>query len=152
MADGIEISIKGLDEIEKRLQALPEKLRRKHLRTALKDPLEMVRQQAVAQCPQRKPGRGWQAFVSEGDEHLRDNITSKISVGKTSAWGRVGVDYTKVRHGHLVEFGTKPHKIGKMQHPGARAHPFMRPAFDKTGSKVLDDILDYLAKAVEREA
>lgn len=34
-------------------------------------------------------------------------------------------------YAHLVEFGTNPHMIGKRMHPGARAKPFMRPAFDE---------------------
>ncbi len=52
-----------------------------------------------------------------------------------------------VRYAHLVEFGTKPHKIkpqsgrtlrlgrnlfvrGSVNHPGVTAQPFLRPAFD----------------------
>lgn len=43
--------------------------------------------------------------------------------------------------GHLVEFGTAPHfqpKFkGGFRHPGARPHPFFRPAFDSQSSNVL---------------
>ncbi|MCC6426280.1 MAG: HK97 gp10 family phage protein [Phycisphaerales bacterium] len=72
--------------------------------------------------------------------------------------GRGGLEVGKVdpRHyAHLVEFGTRPHAVGKdselatrvnssrkgsgvqlgKQHPGARAKPFMRPAFDSQSNK-----------------
>lgn len=41
-------------------------------------------------------------------------------------------DSKRVRTVHLVEFGTAPHWQPKRNrwHPGARAKPFMRPAFD----------------------
>jgi len=44
--------------------------------------------------------------------------------------------------GHLVEFGTAPHfqpNLGIM-HPGATAHPFMRPAFESTKQEVVDTV------------
>jgi HK97 gp10 family phage protein len=38
------------------------------------------------------------------------------------------------RYAHLVEFGTAPHwqpnRFGGIMHPGARAKPFMRPAYE----------------------
>ena len=107
------INIHGLDEIEKRLQDLPEKLRRKHIRKALKDGTELVREEAARLAPRRKPARGWMTFVETDDgPHLRDNITSKVTVGAGKSSGRVGVDHRKVKHGHMVEFGTRPHKVG----------------------------------------
>jgi HK97 gp10 family phage protein len=149
----MEIKITGLDEIEKRLQQLPEKLRRKAIRQALKDGTEIVRAEAAMKAPRRRPGRGWMGFVERDDgPHLRDNITSKVSVTNKGATGRVGVDYKKVKHGHLVEFGTKPHRIGKLHHPGARKQPFMRPAFDGKGDEAVNTIITQLAQAVEREA
>lgn len=46
------------------------------------------------------------------------------------------------RLGHLIEFGTAPHmeKTGSGQawmHPGSRAFPFMRPAFQSTKDEVI---------------
>lgn len=47
-------------------------------------------------------------------------------------------------YAHLVEFGTQPHTVGRgskveksqygLQHPGAKKHPFMRPALDIAGT------------------
>jgi hypothetical protein len=45
---------------------------------------------------------------------------------------------------HLVEFGTKPHLQenfrGGFYHPGARAKPFFRPAFDSKKATVLETL------------
>jgi HK97 gp10 family phage protein len=150
MADGI--TIKGLDEIARRLEQLPEKLRRKHIREGLRAGSEVVRAEAARLAPRRKPGRGWEGFVERDDgPTLRDSITSKVSVTANGASARVGVDYKKVKHGHLVEFGTKPHRVGKRRHPGAKKQPFMRPAFDNTADESVGIITTRWAKGVEEE-
>ena len=77
-------------------------------------------------------------------------LRRRVGAGKSS--GRVGVDHKKVKHGHMVEFGTRPHRVGKFHHPGARKQPFMRPAFDYKGDKALDIMITQLAEAVEKEA
>ncbi|RPH38363.1 hypothetical protein EHM92_00330 [bacterium] len=169
MAEGI--TIKGLDEIAKRLQALPEKLRRKSIRKALNDGTELVRAEAARLAPSGGTGAVMMAghiIGFDGGPKLKDNIVTKVSVGNTEgragmsdidAYARVGIDYKKVKHGHLVEFGAKPHKIkikinGKtitVQHPGAKKQPFMRPAFDNKGSDAVNTMTTQLAKAVEEE-
>ena len=151
--DSMTVQITGLDGIEKRLELLPEKLRRKAIRQALTDGTELIRDDAQARVPMRKPVRGWMAFLAREDEpHLRDAIVSRVSVTAKGASGRVGVDYKKVRHGHLVEFGTKPHRVRNFQHPGSRKQPVMRPAVDTKGDQAVDVMVSELAKAVEEEA
>jgi HK97 gp10 family phage protein len=157
----VAVEVKGLDEIEKRLQALPEKLRRKAIRQALTDGANIIVEQAKAICHKAPepthPNAG----------HLADAINSRITVGERGASARVGIDYKKVKHGHLVEFGTKAHGTGKPRivyipgtgfrrvsgkHPGSTKHPFMRPAFDTKGDEAVNRITTDLAKAVEKEA
>lgn len=75
---------------------------------------------------------------------------------------------------HLVEFGTAPHLIapknqsgalaikrghgptayvdGAVQHPGATAKPFIRPAFDANKNSVLQIVGTELGKGLERQA
>lgn len=168
---GFTVEIKGLDEIEKRLQALPEKIRRKYIRTALKEGSDLILEEARSKVKRSQVMRHPKAG------HLADAIVSRISVGMNSASARVGVDYKKVSTGHLVEFGTKPHQVGlkvksgprkgqrriirfsdgtfrfaiSEQHPGARKQPFMRPAYDAKGDEALNIMLTMLAQAVEKE-
>ncbi len=149
MAKAGEIQIRGLDEIERRLQQLPEKLRRRHLKDILREGLTLVYDEAKIRAP-RRLSKGWEAFVERGTR-LADAIAITISVTAKKATGKVGIDTKKARHGHLLEFGTKPHKIGKIQHPGSRPRPFMRPAMDAKGDDSLNTMASKLAKAVEKE-
>lgn len=148
------VDIKGLAEIERRLRELPEKVRRKHVRKSLKDATEIVRSDAQRRAPREDMTMDMWDYIYGVDTgpHLKDNITSKVTVGANGASGKVGIDYKKVHHGHLVEFGTKPHRIGKFSHPGAKKHPFMRPAFDARGDEAVEVITTQLRDAVEKEA
>ncbi len=149
MAKAGEIQIRGLDEIEKRLQKLPEKLRRRHLKEVLQEGLALVYEEARIRAP-RRLSKGWEAFVDRGTR-LVDAIAVTVSVTAKKATGKVGIDVKKARHGHLLEFGTKPHKIGKLQHPGTKPRPFMRPAMDAKGDDALRRMSEKLVKAVEKE-
>lgn len=160
MAEIFTVKIEGLAEIEKRLQALPENVRKKHVRKALQDGSELVRvdvQRRVAAISARRIKDDFLFFLRAPDmKHLKDYVVSKVKVGVRGAYAIVGLNYKEVRHGHLVEFGTKPHKIkiGKItiNHPGAKKQPFMRPAFDAQGDKSVDVITTQLRDAVEKEA
>lgn len=95
--------------------------------------------------------------------------TVEVYVGPLSGQSRLG---------HLIEFGTKPHRIrakkgerlsvwggspasvvarvSEVDHPGARAKPFMRPGFEGAAPAVLASITEamrgQLAAAVARAA
>lgn len=83
------------------------------------------------------------APTDEGD--LKDSVTVTPPGGTTPAYAEGGgrrqaaenqalvtVGSPEVRHGHLVEFGTKPHTNGGQfagtQHPGTEPRPFLAPA------------------------
>lgn len=163
-----DISIRGLDEIERRLQQLPEKLRRKAIRKALKDGSEILRAEAernVSKIVRKRPIKNDFLLFLRGPDirgnrpRLKDAVVSTIKVGAGDASARVGLDYKKVHHGHLVEFGTNEHwikiklrgKTIRLHHPGSLAQPFMRPAFDSKGKEAVDTMITQLAQAVEKE-
>ncbi|KKL96984.1 hypothetical protein LCGC14_1838990 [marine sediment metagenome] len=69
-------------------------------------------------------------------------------------------------YSHLVEYGTTAHKIGAptgglkigplvirgtVDHPGAKAQPFARPAFDETKHKVIRVYRKKVLAGIERE-
>lgn len=160
MAEVFTLEVKGLAEIERKLQSLPENVRKKHVRKALQDGSDLVRsdaQRRVAAISARRVKDDFLFFLRAPDiHHLKDYVVSKIKVGVRGAYAIVGLDYKKVRHGHLVEFGTKPHKIkiGRItiNHPGAKKQPFMRPAFDAHSDRSVGVITTQLRDAVEKEA
>lgn len=156
------VQLHGLDEVDRKLKMLPERVRRKHLKNILKDAAEDFQDEAIRRVPKRKIVSGWMAFIEDpggGGPSLKDHIVYKVTVGKEKAVAIVGIDYSKVHHGHLVEFGAKPHWISipktkgkrRWHHKGAPKQPFMRPAFDSRASSVLSNVSAKLIKAVESE-
>lgn len=135
------IEIKGLDEIERRLQALPEKIRRKHIRRVLTDSATIVRDEAKL--------RARRAPIPTRPElgHLADHIELKVWVTLYRANATVGVDWQTHSYGHLIEFG---HKVKGQRM--SKKHPFMRPAFDNKAEEALNKMVTDLRDAVEKEA
>lgn len=72
-----------------------------------------------------------------------------------------------VKYAHLVEFGTAPHEVNakrgkvltllvgpvtKIEHPGARAKPFMRPALAENKNKILSNYIKKMKFGINKEA
>lgn len=77
--------------------------------------------------------------------HLDDGIVSARVKGTATARTWWVSFARRARYiAHLVEFGTAPHFQknfkGGFMHPGARAQPFFRPAFDATKSGVFETL------------
>ena len=141
------LEIKGLDEIERRLQQLPEKLRRKSIRKVMTESAEIIRSEAARRCRRNPKGPTWRK-----SGHLADAIARKVTVRAEASTAKIGIDYTKAHHGHLVEFGHRVVVHKKDTGKRTRKFPFMRPAFDGQGDRALEVLLDGLKKAVEAEA
>lgn len=103
--------------------------------------------------PQKRAARraGLEPFVDAARLQLAangSNRSGKLSAAlgiaekgrDTSAAGPLrGKRHSTV--GHLVEFGTAPHyqpnRNGGTMHPGAKAAPFMRPAYEMTKAQIV---------------
>jgi HK97 gp10 family phage protein len=134
------IEIKGLEEIERKLQGLEERVRRKYARKALVDAANIVRDEArlrVRKAP--VPTRAKYGHISE-------HIETKAWIKAYRANSTVGVDWQTSSYGHLLEFGHRT-KTGE-----TRKFPFMRPAFDAKAEEALELLITTLRNAVEKEA
>jgi HK97 gp10 family phage protein len=137
-----EVNIKGMAELDKLLAELPDKLQRNVMRSALRAGAQVIKQRAQELAP-----------VHTGK--LRDSIRVSVRI-------KAGVPVATVKAGgnakggafyaHMVEYGTAAHfikpKTAKslflaglfregVDHPGAVAHPFMRPAFDAAAQEAV---------------
>lgn len=127
-------NITGGAALDALLATLPTKMETNVMRSALRAGAAVY----LAQVKQNIP-------VAQGDLHRSARITTrKGRDGQVSASVKVG--NSRVYYAHMVEFGTRAHVIapragalqiggqfvaGAVQHPGARPHPFMRPAADE---------------------
>lgn len=139
-------SILGGRELDAMLQSLPTKIEKNILRAALRAGVNEFKKEMQANVP-----------VKNGKLKRSIKVSTKSKGGRVSA--KVKAGGKAAPHAMLVEFGTKPHKIapkkagglliggnvvGAVDHPGAKAHPFARPALDSkqgqavaaTGSKI----------------
>lgn len=131
----LDVKIKGFAELDKALAELPAKIEKNIIRSALRAAAKITEAEAKRQVPVRT-GK------------LRDSIrvSTKLVKGKPLATVTAGASKKGGPfYAHLVEFGAKAHFIKPkkakslflagvfregVDHPGARKHPFMRPALD----------------------
>ncbi len=128
----VEIAIKGLAELERALQQLPDKLERNVVRGALKAAGKPIADDAKARV----------AKIS-GDLRKSIRVSTRVVKGKPVAYVKAGSK--EAFYAHMVEGGTTAHFIRpkhakslfiaglmrtEVSHPGARKRPFLRPAMD----------------------
>ena len=133
--EGLSDTMAVLNELQKpsnQRQAM-----RKALQPATKPILDEVR----ARVPRRSGltrksiGRKTKTYSRTGTVLVLVGPRSKPSFRRqVTVRGRDGkprtIMHDPVKTAHLVEFGTQPHQVGGVQHPGAEPKPFMRPGFD----------------------
>lgn len=132
-------SISGGRELDMFLQQLPLKMEKNILRSALRAGANEIKGPIQQDVP-----------VDEGDLKRSVRVTTRVRKGTVYAYVKAGG--RRAPHAHLVEFGTAAHKISakkdsalvvngqavrSVDHPGARAQPFMRPGFDKGATPAL---------------
>lgn len=142
MADTVHV--KGLDELMKVLDTLPEKLERNVMRGALRAGAVVLRDQA----------RNNLVMTDTGQLAKGLKVSTNIKNGVIYAYVKA-----KGKHGHLanwVEFGVAAHGVkkgasrkrgtgqdGKL-HPGFTKKPFMRPALDSQAAAATIAVGEYI--------
>lgn len=148
-----DFQITGLSEMNDLLQQLPAKIEANVLRGALRAGQKEILEAAKANVP-----------VQSGDLRASLRIKTRSKKGEVSATLVAG--NKKAYYAHMVEFGTAQHFIKPkrarslffaglarkvVDHPGAAAHPFMRPAFDEAQGKALESMRAYIARRLPLE-
>lgn len=146
-------TIKGGRELDAFLQKLPAKVERNIMRSALRQGANVFKDEAVPNIP-----------VHLGD--LRDSARVTVSARRGHIVASFKVGNKKAWYWRLVEFGTRAHTIiakkaaalaigaaiyKKVHHPGARPHPFMRPAFDRNTSRAIDAVVAQVRRRLTKE-
>lgn len=152
----VDVRIDGLAALEKALAELPEKLQRNVVRGGLRAGAKVIEQRAKDAVPVRS-GK------------LRDSIRVSVRVkrGVPEATIRAGGrDKGGAFYAHWVEFGTGAHLIKPkarkslvvasilretVDHPGATAHPFMRPAMDAGAQEAVLAFGEYVRKRLTKQ-
>ena len=155
-------TVTGLREIEKAMEGLTKAAGRGVLRRALfkvSEPLVEAMKTGAARddgdlmksiTASTKLDRRQAARHKRQARATGDKFAAEIFVGPSYDLGAGG------RHGHLVEFGTAPHVNGGQfagtMHPGTKAQPFMRPAWDGGKDKLMNDLKAELWAEIDKAA
>ena len=150
----IDINITGLSELQAQLDRLPANVEKKLLRGALRAGQKVVLEAAKANI---------RTISGDLAASLRISTRSRKN-GLVSA--RVVAGAKKVFYAHMVEFGTAQHYIKPktrrslffaginaevIDHPGAKKHPFMRPAIDGAADAAMQAFANYLSGRITSE-
>lgn len=145
-----EVRIDGLADLQAALQTLPVKIEKNVLRGALNAAGQVIRREAMVRVP-----------IKSGALRKSIRVATRSKGGVVSATIRAGD--AKAFYAHMVEFGTAAHKItakkggllaigvASVQHPGARARPFMRPALDGQARASVETMAGYMRDRIPRE-
>jgi HK97 gp10 family phage protein len=150
--------VKGLAELQKFLDALPKKVEKNIMRSALRAGAMVIMEQAKANVPVKTGALRDSLRVSTGYKNGKVTATVKAG-GKTKRGG-------DAFYAHMVEFGTSAHNIAakaggwlsfmnvfakEVAHPGARAKPFLRPAMDARAQDALVAVGEQIKKRLTKE-
>lgn len=146
-------NIIGGRELAEFLSSLPKKVEQNIMRSALRAGANVFKKEVSPNIP-----------VVEGD--LKKSLRVSVRAKNGTITASVKMGGKKAPHAHLYEFGTKPHKIEpknadalaiggvayrSVNHPGARPHPTMRPAFDTKSSEAIAAVAAQVRKRLTKE-
>lgn len=152
MADGMRIE--GLEDLEKNLERLSKSAGKGVLRRSLRKAAEPMADIMRSKAPKKTGALAQSIAISSKLNKRQSGIHRKMFKDDRQAVELfLGPAYGpgKGNHGHLLEFGTKPHfnkgLFAGSRHPGTAPQPFVRPAWDQDRA----DMLDRLSKILWEE-
>lgn len=154
----ITFDVKGLKELEQTLMALPQAVGQNTARAAMRQAAKPMAERARDLAPERSGQLKKSIRIGTKLNGRQVKLLKELSPEQRSAVELyLGPSYAKGdkgRHGHLVEFGTRPRKNGGKfkgtMHPGTAPRPFLRPAFDAEGEATINRVGPILFKAIQR--
>jgi HK97 gp10 family phage protein len=147
-----DVEVKGLSELKRALSDLPVKVERNISRGALRAGGVVYRDEIVATAPRDTGAMAGRVDVQAGAKK-NGRVYAHVAVRDPKA--------------HLVEYGTRPHDIKPrsspslffagifrklIRHPGTKAQPFVRPAFDSKTPGAIQAIAAYIGARIAKEA
>lgn len=165
-----QFQMRGYAELEKRLATLGPKIARRVLRKAVDKAATPI----VQSAKQRVPAQTGLLRIAIGKKtkmYTRSRTAVAIIGARTKFRSKLAGRWPKrkpANYAHLVEFGTRPHKMSvkrfrvaggawvlddqEWTHPGTAARPFLRPAFASNRYKALGLIGREVWLGIERES
>lgn len=160
--------VTGLEDLFKKMDQLAPNIQKKLLRGALRAGQVVIANMAKDKVPVAEPNAENARLYGATAGALKDSIRVGSRLRGTKVVSTTKVGNKVAYYAHFVEFGTAAHAIAatnggaisfggrlyaSLQHPGAKAHPFMRPALDWAATNESDAfkaVAAYLAPKIEQ--
>lgn len=141
-------NILGGRALDDALKTLSPKIEKNIMRSALRAGVNVIKNEAKQEVP-----------VRTGTLRKSLKVSTRSKNGTVTAV--LKADSRVAPHAHLVEFGTRPHKIkprngdalvigghvvADVEHPGARPKPFLRPSFDSKAPQAIAAVAEQIRK------
>jgi HK97 gp10 family phage protein len=166
MVEESSIQVLGLDTLRKELDALGERIAVKGIRLALRRAGTAFLDAMKSRINTAPPRRTRKGVILR---HLAEMLRIRVKADKYGdCTARIGPTKQGASLANWLEFGTAPHTIQarhghalllpggqpifKVEHPGAAAKPFMRPAFDGEWERALDIFKSTIASYIEKKS
>lgn len=151
------LDVKGLAAIQRALDTLPAKVEANIVRGGLRAAAKVIAEAAKQNAP-----------LEDGDLRASIRVKTTLRGGKASATvvagGKGGKGRKGVYYAHMVEGGTAAHVIrarsgkslgnlgvSKVEHPGARKRPFLRPAMESGAPAAVAAMREYIRQRLARK-
>jgi HK97 gp10 family phage protein len=148
------VQIKGLAELQAALDTLPAKIEANIMRGALRAGAKVLATEAAANVHSVSGDLAASVRYGVKLDRAGGKLTAYVRAG---GHGKKGGAKIKAYYANMVERGTAAHVIkarapnkmlaigvAKVQHPGARKKPFLRPALDTRGQAALERMREYV--------
>lgn len=155
MPNSVTVKLEGMDEVQEKLQSVPQKVARRWMREALNPAVRIWREEMFTLA---RKLTGWMASQltirvsvppSDG-EHGRARVTvaARQDPTRTSGQGTRG-RYGREEHVPSALNEALWNEFGTIKMP---ARPFIRPAFESKKQAVLDKLIERLRSILTEEA
>jgi len=147
----IQVDVRGLDEIERKLRLLPDRLGNNAMRRALRKGANIVRDAARKNAQKiddlKTREQIYKNIAVYGGGRRREKevggVMMRVGVrgGARPTRGDIAAPGGNTTHWRFIEFGTSE----------ASAKPFMRPAMNSTASQVFNAVAESATKELDKE-
>lgn len=145
----------SVGQLFKKFNDFPDKARDNALRAGVRSAAVVVQKEARILAPKKTKNLMKSIKVKARRTQDKNVVRFSVTAGSNKAF-----------YAHMIEFGISPHLIKiknkkllskltktfgtKVEHPGVKPKPFMRPAVDNTENKIVDTIAKTLQKRLDK--
>jgi HK97 gp10 family phage protein len=157
------LQLQGDRQLRNLLKDLPKKVARKGLKKAAEAGIKPVARSAKAKAPvdtgilRKSIGKKTKSYrnAAVSMTGARTDMTGFVKRALARGDARTAKNATRKvpsNYIHLVQYGTKPHRVGNRIHHGARANPFLKRAFNEQRGAAETAVASTLKEFIESEA